>query len=176
MSKILEKLKGGDLRSIGESKQVVKDILKNPKLFKEVFEGMLNEDSLIRMRSADVIEKVSSQHPEYLQPFKNRLINEVSGVNQQEVRWHLAQMFSYLKLNKEERERIAKMLLSWTDSEKSNIVKAFSMLTLANFAEQDEKLKAILIKKFEAMMKTGSPAIVSKGRKLLKQLKKCSTK
>jgi len=93
MRKILDKLKGGDLRSIGRSEEVVLDILKNPALFKTVFEGMLDNDPRVRMRSADVLEKVSSKHPEYLQSFKSRLINEISKIEQQEVRWHVAQMF-----------------------------------------------------------------------------------
>ena len=38
MSGILYKLKGGDLRSIGKSGEVVQDIL-DPRLFGEVFEG-----------------------------------------------------------------------------------------------------------------------------------------
>ncbi len=88
MVRILQKLKGGDLRSIGRAEEVVQDILNNPVLFAEVFEGMLDDDPLVRMRSADALEKVSSKHPEYLQPFKNRFISKVSQVRQQEVRWH----------------------------------------------------------------------------------------
>ncbi|MCS5422239.1 MULTISPECIES: hypothetical protein [Psychrilyobacter] len=51
MSQILKKLKGGDLRSIGRSNEVVQEILDKPSLFKEVFEGMLSSDPIIRMRS-----------------------------------------------------------------------------------------------------------------------------
>lgn len=87
---LLLKLKSGDLRSIGKADEVVQDILNDPSLFKEVFEGMLNKDPVIRMRSADAIEKVSVKHPEYLQPFKSKLINHVSKIEQQEVRWHVA--------------------------------------------------------------------------------------
>lgn len=59
MSDILSKLKGGDLRSKGKSEEVVADILNQPFLFGEVFEGMLNDDPVVRMRAADAIEKVS---------------------------------------------------------------------------------------------------------------------
>jgi len=52
MGRILQKLKGGDLRSIGRAEEVVQDILNNPVLFAEVFEGMLDDDPLVRMRSA----------------------------------------------------------------------------------------------------------------------------
>ncbi|WP_371362160.1 hypothetical protein SRRS_33840 [Sporomusa rhizae] len=97
MSKIYDKLKGGDLRSIGKAEEVVTDILNDKNLFTEVFNGMLSDDALIRMRSADAIEKVSRLHPEYLQPFKQQIIDEISQIGQQEVQWHIAQMFSRLE-------------------------------------------------------------------------------
>jgi len=81
MTKILQKLKGGDLRSIGRTDEVVEEILQNPCLFSDVFEGMLYDDPIVRMRSADALEKVSKIHPEFLQPFKNRLINEISKIH-----------------------------------------------------------------------------------------------
>ena len=50
MGEVLQKLKGGDLRSIGRAEEVIEDILKNPSLFAEVFEGMLHDDPRVRMR------------------------------------------------------------------------------------------------------------------------------
>jgi len=167
MSKILQKLRGGDLRSIGKADEVVQDILKNPSLFKDCFEGMLNDDPIIRMRSADAIEKVSAKHPEYLQLFKSRLINEVSKIEQQEVRWHVAQMFSYIKINKKERDKIMKILLCYIEKEKSKIVQTFSMQTLADFAERDENIRPQIIKIIKSLMKKGSPATISRGNRLL---------
>ena len=46
MSKIYDKLKGGDLRSIGKAEEVVTDILNDKNLFIEVFNGMLSDDAL----------------------------------------------------------------------------------------------------------------------------------
>ena len=173
MIKILEKLKGGDLRSLGRSREVVQDIFDNPALFETVFEGLLDDDSRIRMRSADVLEKVSSKHPEYLQPFKTRLINDVSKIEQQEVRWHVAQMFSYLDVDEKERDKIIKILFSYIDGPgKSKIVKTFSIQTLADFAEKDEDFRPRMIRKLEEIINTGSPAMVSRGKKLIEKLKK----
>ncbi len=170
MSKILQKLTGGDLRSIGKAEEVVDDILRNPSLFTEVFEGMLYDDPRVRMRSADALEKVSSKHPEYLQPFRKRLINEVSKIQQQEVRWHVAQMFSYLKLDEVERDTVMQILFSYIDESKSNIVKVFSLQTLAKLAEQDSNKKTVLMKKLKEIMKIGSPAVVNRCNKLIKKL------
>ena len=170
MSSILKKLKGGDLRSIGRSEEVVQDILDNPTLFSEVFEGMLDDDPLVRMRSADALEKASSKHPDYVQPFKDRLINEVSQVRQQEVRWHVAQMFSYLEVNKAERNEIVRILISYLETEKSRIVKVFSLQTLFNLAQKNKAIRPRVIKKLEETIESGSPAMKNRAEKLLNKL------
>ncbi len=59
MSNILEKLRGTDLRSIGRANEIVHDIQKNPTLFKSVFKGLTHNDAVIKMRSADIVEKAS---------------------------------------------------------------------------------------------------------------------
>jgi hypothetical protein len=46
------------------------------------------------------------------------------------------------------------------------------MQTLADFAERDVSLRPQVIKIIEKVMKNGSPAIVSRGRKLLHILKR----
>jgi hypothetical protein len=168
---VLNKLQGGDLRSIGKAEEVVQEVLENPTLFTDVFEGMLSEDPVISMRSADVIEKVAKKHPEYLQPFKFKLIHEVSQIDQKEVRWHVAQMFSYLKINQSERDEIMKILLTFITTESSIIVKTFSMQTLAIFADREASIRPQIIELIEEMMKTGSPAIISRGKKLINKLK-----
>ncbi|KXB08287.1 hypothetical protein AKJ58_00370 [candidate division MSBL1 archaeon SCGC-AAA385D11] len=171
MKKILQKLKGGDLRSIGRADEVVEDVLEDQQLFEDVFEGILADDPVVAMRASDVVEKVSSKHPEYLQPYKDRLIREISKVERKEVRWHVAQMFSYLEVSKDERNEIIKILNSYIDSSDSAIVKTFSMQTLADFAKKDERIRSRILSKIEKLVETGSPAIVSRGKKLIDKLK-----
>ncbi|HLC30941.1 MAG TPA: hypothetical protein VJM51_09220 [Dehalococcoidia bacterium] len=170
MSQVLQKLQGGDLRSIGRSNEVVQDVLEDPALFAEVFEGLFSEDPRVRMRCADVLEKVSAQRPELLQPFKERLIHQVSQIPQQEVQWHAAQMFSYLETSRAERDEILRVLLSYLASTKSNIVKVCSMQALADLAERDDTVRLEMLGKLKELVDTGSPAVVSRGRKLVKQL------
>jgi hypothetical protein len=169
MKNFLGQLKGGDLRSIGKSDEVVKSVLKDPKLFKEVIEGMTDSDPLIRMRSADVAEKVSKLHPEYLQSFKKQLINEATKISQQEVRWHTAQMFSYLALAPKERDKVAKILFSWVETEKSSIARVMSLQTLANLAKQDRKIKIKVVALLRKFLEDSTPSLKSRSRKILKE-------
>ncbi|MFH1783689.1 MAG: hypothetical protein ABH868_02170 [bacterium] len=172
MSKIIEKLKGGDFRSIAKSNEVAKEIKKNPALFEEVFDAMVGDDELLRIRAADTLEKVSLRHPEYLEPFKGRLIKEASKIDQKEVRWHVAQMLSYVNLSRLEKNQVIKILLKYIDTDTSNIVKVFFMQTLAEFAMKNEGMKLQVIKKIQSTMKNASPAVLNRGKRLIKLLTK----
>lgn len=170
-STILEKLIGTDRRSIGNSNEVVVEVLANPSLFETVFNGMQSDDPVLRMRCADVVEKITAHHSEYLVPYKQCLIHEISQINQQEVRWHVAQMFSRLELSKNERQDILEILTDYL-KDKSKIVKTFSMQALADIAEHDDELRPRIIRQLEILTKDGSPAMRSRGRKLLSILKR----
>jgi HEAT repeat protein len=169
MTDILQKLTGGDRRSIGRSDEVVADVLADPALFGILFEGMLSDDPLVRMRAADAVEKITARRPDYLRPYKTRLLEEVAAVEQQEVRWHLAQIFSRLELDSGERATVYAILLTYLEDE-SKIVKTFSMQALADLAGQDETYRPLVIAILEKQTAAGSPAMQSRGRVLLKKL------
>ena len=101
---------------------------------------------------------------------KRRLIELAGKAEQQEVRWHLAQLLSRLELSAAERRRVVEILAKYlTDT--SKIVKTFSMQTLADIAAQDSELRGSIIEQLERLTRTGSPAMKSRGRKLLARLK-----
>ena len=168
MNHLLRKLEGDDRRSIGNSDQVVEEVLNDPSLFDLLFPGMLSGDPLIRMRSADAVEKITERHPEHLQPYKETLIEEVAKIDQQEVRWHVAQMLPRLDLDKEELTSAIQILLDYLHDE-SRIVKTFSLQALADFAEGDAGLRDQVITLLEDAIRTGSPAVRSRAQKLLKR-------
>ena len=159
-------LKGGDHRSIGRADEVVELVLASPDRFREIFEGILMDDSLIRMRCADVAEKVSKNCPDLLKPYKYRLLEEVSKINQQEVQWHLAQMMSYLDYTKKEEAKVVNILRGMLSS-KSMIVVVSSLDTLTELAIRNPKLRDSVLENIGQAMKTGSPAVRSRGKRLL---------
>lgn len=166
---LLQKLAGGDRRSVGRVDEVVADVLADPALFATLFDGMLHPDPLIRIRAADAVEKIAVHRSDLLQTYKNRLIHEVAQVNQQEVRWHVAQLFSRLHLSPDERRTIVAILTDYL-TDKSRIVRTFAMQALADIAAQDDALRPAIIAQLEDLTHTGSPAMQSRGRKLLAAL------
>jgi len=99
MSPLPDELTGGDRRSIGKSNAVVRKLLRDPARFKEIIAGFSHDDPLVRMRCADVAEKVSLKHPQWLQPYKRKLLQLAAHSAEQEMRWHLAQMVPRLGLD-----------------------------------------------------------------------------
>ena len=166
---LLKKLTGGDFRSKGNSEQVAAEVLLNPALFAELFAGLTDADALIRMRAADAVEKVTAGRPDLLQPFKSHLLKEVAAINQQEVRWHVAQMIPRLTLTSTERSRAVIILKNYL-GDKSSIVKTFSMQALAELADQNEGLKPEIYSLIKMLTRTGTPAMKTRGRKLLMAL------
>jgi hypothetical protein len=171
MNQVIDELAGGDRRSIGQANKVAAQVLENPALFESVFEELLSDDPVLRMRCADVIEKVTRARPEFLAPYKRRLLREIAKIDQQEVRWHVAQVFSRLELTRAERRAAVEILTGYLD-DKSKIVKTFSMQALADIAEQDAMLKPAIVTLLESLTETGSPAMKSRGRKLLAKLRR----
>lgn len=173
MTHILDKLKGGDLRSIGKAEAVVDEVLNHPELFADLFSGLLNEAALIRMRSADALEKITRIHPEFLAPYKKILLDQVLSIEQQEVKWHVALMIPRLEYDQLEKEKIVKTLTFWLENDKSRIVRVNSLQALAELAESDNELRSIIMTKLkEIVEKNDSPAMVSRGKKLLRRLSK----
>jgi hypothetical protein len=134
---ILKKLRGGGRRSIGRANEVVADVQRDPALFEAVFTGMCSDDPIIRMRAADAVEKITAEHPKYLQPYKNMLIQQIAKIDQQEIRWHMAQMIPRLGLSKREIATVVEILLVYlNDIRLSSLLRkaAFSMKKI-NFKE-----------------------------------------
>jgi hypothetical protein len=171
MNDLLRMLEGGDRRSIGRVSEVVAAVRKDPALFPELFEGMLVDDEVVRMRAADAVEKLTVERPQLLAPYKRRLLGEVARIEQQEVRWHVAQMLPRLELSPQQRATAVRLLTSWLD-DTSNIVKTFSMQALADLATDDAELRARIAATIERMTAEGSPAVKSRGRKLLAKLQR----
>jgi len=66
--------------------------------------------------------------------------------------------------------RIATEILYSYLEDRSRIVKTFSMQALADLAIQDPELRGSIVERLEELTRTGSPAMKSRGKKLLARL------
>jgi len=170
MHAILKKLQGGDRRSIGRVDEVVDIVFGSPALFEKLIDGLFVDDPVVRMRTADAVEKITVDQPDFIKPFKRELIRLAGQADQQEVRWHMAQILPRLTLKPGDKKTIVEIFFAYLN-DKSKIVVTFALQALADFAVEDKKLRPRVVKVLEELTETGSPAIKNRGRKLLKKLK-----
>lgn len=171
MTRIAKLLSVGDLRTTGKSDEVVSQVFANPRLFNDVINAILVDSPGIRMRASDVAEKITRIHPEWLQSYKRLFLNEISKINQKEVKWHTAQMLPRFNLTKRERARVFSILLTYLEDE-SRIVKTFTMQALADLAMQDSSYATRVRDLLNRLIRQGSPAMRSRGKKLLLRMSK----
>lgn len=169
MHSILKKLAGGDRRSIGRSNEVAAEVLSSPALFSRVFEGLSDEDSIVRMRAADAVEKITAQRPELLRPYKRKLLAIAGRTDQQELRWHAALMIPRLQLSRKERAVVVDIFFDYL-RDRSSIVKTFAMQGLADLASKDSSLRTKILPLLEELTEIGTPAMRARGRKILRHL------
>lgn len=171
MNSLLQQLEGGDRRSIGAVPRIVERMLADPRRFPTLLRGMAAPNALVCMRCADAVEKITRAHPEYLALHKRWLIRFAATAQQQELRWHLAQILPRLPLRSAERRRVKQILESYL-RDRSRIVKTLAMQGLADIAGQDSELRGPIVRRLERLTETGSAAMRSRGRKLLRVLKR----
>jgi len=166
MSNIEKLLSVGDLRSAGNVEKVVKMVLAKPELFGDVIEAIFSGEAGAKMRASDAVEKITRDRPDLLKPYKKLFLNTIAGIDQKEVRWHTAQILPRLNLTKNEREKVFNLMIQYLD-DRSSIVRTFAMQALTDIALQDSAYIHKVRELVYSLMKNGSPAMKSRGKKLL---------
>ncbi len=167
MHPLLKKLADSVRRTISHAEGVAAEVLRDESLFPVLVESLRNDDPVIRMRGADVMERVTRERPEWLAPYKDFLIRETETATLWQVRRHLAQMLPRLPLQGPEVRHAADLMLAYTN-DRSSIVKTLAMHALFDLAERHPHLRQEALNNIRELMVIGTPAMKARGRMLLK--------
>jgi hypothetical protein len=171
MHPILETLRQGDRRSIGASNRVASLVMEKSELIAVLFRGMEIEDPLLWMRCADALEKVTAKSPGLLSPYKRRVLQTLSKIEQKEVRWHVAPLLARLSLSYREESSAVAVLLEYTN-DGSSIVKTMAMQALTDIALRRPRRLSEITRHIVELSTIGTPAMKARGRKLIRLLDK----
>jgi TPR repeat protein len=165
-------LEGGHANSLGRVNEVIDTVLHDPTRLEELYTCMFAEDAWVRMRAADAFEKICRQHPEWIEPYVDRMQDELSGDEQQaSIQWHLAQMYQEVLLSDVQKQRavawLAKILAS---SDIDWIVAANAMEALAYFVGTGDYPKQKLLTLLDIQLGHKSSAVVKRATKLIAEL------
>jgi len=171
MNELLELLKGGDLRSDGHADEVAEDVMQNPDLFDLLFEGLEENDDLVRGRTAHALEKVSRIHPELFNGYTNKLIEFAKNDHLPFTLWHLAMLFANLDYSESEKKIIISTLFHLLE-DKSTFVKTWSISSLTILAMENPDEKEEITSKIKLLEESKSAAVRNRVSKALNVLEK----
>lgn len=169
MNDVISILEEGDLATIGRVSEIIKMVAAKPEVFPELVQAMAHADPGVRMRASDAVEKISRTQPDYLQSHKTFLLKQVAETDQQEVRWHLAQIIPRLELSPEDRTGAAEELFAFLD-DPSKIVQTNALQALVDLAWEDDDLFPRVRDAVESLAEEGSPAVSNRAGKLFLQM------
>lgn len=166
MKNMSGKLSGGDLRSIAQANEVVKD-LHSQKEFDELFGELYSTDRLVVMRAADAIEKITLGKPAYLAGYKKELLAFLSASGHIEFKWHLAQLITRVKLSPKELRTVWEMLKTWAlNKNESRIVRVNAIQAMFELCKLQVELQADFRDMTSAVEKEQIPSINARLRKI----------
>lgn len=166
-------LTGGHPNSLGRTIEVVDIILADRAKLEELYQCYFSEDEVVRLRTSNAMKRVCHEHPDWLVPYINRLLDKISQIDQASTQWTLAQLFLELEdsLSVEQKEKAIAVLK--TNLQKSNdwIVINQTLETLGKWAKTDDDLKSWLQSHLVRFAADPRKSIASRAGKLQKSLK-----
>ena len=143
----------------------------------------LYHDEAIAFRAAWLLENVFLQYPEVYLPDLEYLLSKINTVRSAGAKRHYAKIVMHLtdknapdvikeKVGLIDLEPVIEQLFDWMIDPKIKIaVKAFAAEALFNLRNRYDWITGELIEQLQFLMRNGSPAIQSRGKKLLNELK-----
>jgi hypothetical protein len=164
-----DRLKGGDLRSIGAANAVAREAERDPAIARDLAAGLASRDPLVRMRCADALEKVTRRHPELLAGSEKQLRGLLDPEQPKELLWHVLQMAPRIRWKKAEIEGVFEAARGCLGSG-SSIVKTFAMQALVELTRQVPSRLREVESLMERCVKSGTPAMKARGAKLMRKI------
>lgn len=166
-------LEGGKSNSLGRVNEVIELVLADKSRLEELYDCIRHEDAWVRMRAIDAFEKICRQHPDWIEPYVDKMISELSSSNQASIQWHLAEIYRQVKLTDQQKRVIIKWLEELLSTVEADwIAAANSMDTLMQFTRDGSYPENKLIKLLETQQKHRSTAVIKRATKHLNTLTK----
>ncbi len=169
-----EMLTGRHPNSLGRTIEVVDIVLAAPEKLTELYQCYFSTDEIVRLRTSNALKRVCAEHPDWLVPFLDGLISDVSQIQQASTQWTLAQLFQSLSSYLSAAQKISAVTILQDNLAKSNdwIVLINTMQTLSEWAMTDQDLQVWLEPHLVALAKDERKSVSGRAKKLLAVLAK----
>jgi hypothetical protein len=166
------RLKGGHPNSLGNTVEIVEEVLREPALFNELFNCYFSDDEVVRLRVSNAMKRICKAQKILLIPYIDRFLTEIANINQASTQWSLAQLFDMMEKEMSESQIKLAIKIMQDNIAKHHdwIVLNMTMDTLAKWAKKDANLRAWLRPHAERLAKDSRKSVKSKANKTLAML------
>ncbi len=164
-------LTGGHPNSLGRTEEVVALVLADRSRLEELYGCYRSDDEVVRLRVSGALKRVSLARPEWLIPFVDRLLTEISELDQPSAQWTLALLMNNLKalLTEEQTER-AVAVMRRNLEHPDWIVLNNPMQVLAEWSADHPDIREWLRPHLERLTGESRRSVAGRARKLLTKL------
>jgi hypothetical protein len=165
-------LTGGHPNSLGNTLEVVKIVLEDKSKLIDLFNCYFSPDEVVRLRTSSAFKRICIQHPDWIYEYTDRLIEEISKINQASTQWTLAILFRLLTplLTQEQRSKSLEILKINLDNHTDWIVINTTMETLFEWSKSDNDLEEWLRPRLEKFVLSDKKSIAGRAKKYLNLL------
>ncbi|MEM8506301.1 MAG: hypothetical protein AAF717_00670 [Bacteroidota bacterium] len=169
-----DRLKGGHPNSLGNTIEIVEEVLETPSLFGRVFECYFSNDEVVRLRVSNAMKRICKAEKKLVVPYLDRLLNEISRIDQASTQWTLAQLFLALEkdMTSAQKSRAITIMKKNLVSHDDWIVLNQTMETLGRWASKDIGLKHWLQPHLLRLSKDERKSVAKKAMKTKEILRK----
>ncbi len=169
MKNFEQRLKGGHPNSLGNTVEVVEEVLNNHKLFDELFHCYFSNDEVVRLRVSNAMKRICKEDKSLLLPYIDALLNEISEIDQASTQWTLSQLFLQLEneMTEEQRKKALHIMQNNLSHHNDWIVLCQTMETLGRWAKKDDELKTWLQPHLLRLSLDGRKSVSKKADKTL---------
>lgn len=167
-----KRLTGGHPNSLGNTIEVVEEILADEMLFDELFNCYFSKDEIVRLRVSNAVRRVCNARPEIVIPYIDRLLDEISQIDQPSTKWTLAILYDMLEkyFSPKQLSKAKSIVKHNLETEPDWICLNNSMQTLTKWSRSDENLKTWLIPYLEKLSSDPRKSVAKRANKFLGEL------
>lgn len=163
-------LSGGDFRSLGKS-QLLLHHIHNQGEFDSLYACVKFADYIVSGRAADVIEKITITHPEYLQKHKEDVLKTLKSATHNQIKWHFTLLVPRLKLTEDEFGEMWDILTTQAlNKDESRIVRVNAFQALFEMQQTHTELRADLEQTLQKLDRIPIPSIIVRLKHIRKKL------
>ena len=172
MKNFEKRLKGGHPNSLGNTVEVVDEVLAENELFNELFNCYFSNDELVRLRTSNAMKRICKTNKSILIPYIDRFLIDIAQIDQASTQWTLSQLFGMLHMDMTEKQiEQAKSIMKKNLSNHNDwIVLNQTMDTLTEWAKKDADLKDWIKPHLERLTADERKSVSGRAKKMIDRI------